>query len=478
VNTIVIGLGYGDEGKGSIVDSLCASSSVAATVRFNGGPQAGHRVVTADGRDHVFAQWGSGTFRDVPTFHSRFTALSPTAMTAEADHLTELGISQPYDLLTVDPDCLIITPYHQAWGQEREIARGAERHGSCGMGHGFAIEHSLTHPEEAVRVRDIQSGDVHLKLAQQWRRYHNDFSEDPYAVERFYRMWVDVISVATADHLATLAASGDLVFEGAQGVLLDEWYGFHPYTTWSTTTFANAETLLTEVPGAAPAMKLGVLRALSTRHGPGPFVSEGSWRPLPDEHNTHNQWQGHFRIGYFDAIASAYAVKVAAPDVIALTHLDNADELDQYVRAYRDDAGQLYDRIQPPVDTTDLDKRAVISDVLLRSTPVMGRRTRSWRLTVEDLLGVPVIRQSWGPMWPTDGPVGRVPGPRAHHRRTGLPHLRGRAEDPPGPHRRRRRLRHLRIGETGLGHPQGPDGLRRHRHPGRRHLRRTPHPPP
>lgn len=99
------------------------------------------------------------------------------------------------------------------------------------------------------------------------------------------------------------------MFEGAQGVLLDEWHGFHPYTTWSTTTFGNAETLLAEA--AMTATRLGVVRCYLTRHGPGPLVTEDPTLELPDPHNGRNEWQGAFRVGHFDAVALRYAIEVA-----------------------------------------------------------------------------------------------------------------------------------------------------------------------
>jgi adenylosuccinate synthase len=98
---------------------------------------------------------------------------------------------------------------------------------------------------------------------------------------------------------------------------------FHPYTTWSTTTFANAETLLAEAGQAA--VRLGVIRCYMTRHGPGPFVTEDPTLEFPEPHNRHGAWQGAFRIGHPDAVALRYAVEVVGGvDAVALTHLDVA----------------------------------------------------------------------------------------------------------------------------------------------------------
>lgn len=395
MNTVVCGLGYGDEGKGSVVDALCTEQT-SAVVRFNGGPQAGHRVVMADGRDHVFSQWGAGTFRGIPTFHSRFVALDPMASTKEADHLSEMGVSKPYGLLIVDPECLIVTPYHKEWGRQREVERAYERHGSCGTGHGTAVEHSLRHPDEALRVRDILDGTAYTKLLIGSGRHYGEAT--PREIIDCYELWADLITIAAPRHLDMLAMNGDLIFEGAQGVLLDEWYGFHPNTTWSTCTFGNTQILLDDI--GATATKLGVLRAFSTRHGAGPFVSaapeySNRWRP-DYEHNHWNEWQGDFRIGYFDAVASRYACEVAEPDAIALTHLDNAETMSVYVQNYSHH-GRTEVKLSPPADVTDLNARAETTRVLNGCVPSLAAWHSQWVTTIEDLLQVPVAMESWGP---------------------------------------------------------------------------------
>jgi adenylosuccinate synthase len=113
-------------------------------------------------------------------------------------------------------------------------------------------------------------------------------------------------------------------------VLLDEWRGFHPYTTWSTTTFHNAATLLAEAGHTGPVTRLGLLRAYATRHGAGPFVTEDQALSacLPEPHNRTNPWQQAFRAGYPDLVALRYALAVAgATDALALSHLDSLASL-------------------------------------------------------------------------------------------------------------------------------------------------------
>ena len=138
-----------------------------------------------------------------------------------------------------------------------------------------------------------------------------------------------------ADVSADLAAAaGPVVFEAAQGVLLDETHGFQPHTTWSTTTFANADRVLDEAGWAGPRERVGVLRSYFTRHGAGPFVTEdaGLKAALPELHNGNGGSQGPFRVGPFDAVAARYALSVAGPvDWLTVTHLDRLPALPPHV---------------------------------------------------------------------------------------------------------------------------------------------------
>jgi adenylosuccinate synthase len=105
-----------------------------------------------------------------------------------------------------------------------------------------------------------------------------------------YRAFAERVPLVDGGYLSRLLSAGPVVFEGAQGVLLDEWRGFHPYTTWSTTTFANAETLLAEA--GETAVRFGVVRCYLTRHGPAPFVTEDPTLELPEPHNRRGTWAG------------------------------------------------------------------------------------------------------------------------------------------------------------------------------------------
>ena len=135
---LTVDLGFGDAGKGSIVDYLARRHDAHTVVRYNGGAQAGHRVVTpgAAPQEHVFAQFGSGALAGAATHLSRFMLLDPLAMMVEAQHLRELGAPDPFAHTTIDAGALVITPFQRAANRLKELARGAGRHGSCGMGIG------------------------------------------------------------------------------------------------------------------------------------------------------------------------------------------------------------------------------------------------------------------------------------------------------------------------------------------------------
>ena len=394
-HVIVVDLGYGDAGKGTVVDWLCANGPVHAVVRFNGGAQAAHNVVTPDGRHHTFAQLGSGSFvPGVRTHLSRFMLVDPLALAAEAAHLATVGVRDALDRLTVDRDALLTTPYHVAAGRARELSRGADRHGTCAMGVGEAMAYALTSTADAPRVADCASPRLlTAKLTALRDHYADELGAlaGPPVDEcvRAYRAFAERVELVDGWFLRSLLHAGDIVFEGAQGVLLDEWHGFHPYTTWSTTTFANAETLLAEAGLAGEAVRLGVVRTYTTRHGPGPMVTEDPvlTTDLVDQYNPANRWQGTFRVGHFDAVAHRYARDVAGGiDSLAVTHLDVAGRRRdlRICTAYAADGGERLSEIQSgPVG--DLLAQEALTRKLLRARPIYNGSAPGVDMTLADV---------------------------------------------------------------------------------------------
>ena len=445
-HVIVVDLGYGDAGKGTVVDWLCAQSKrstsstrsargaqgrpVQAVVRFNGGAQAAHHVLAPNGAPHAFAQFGSGTFaQGTRTFLSRFMLVDPLALVAEAEHLKSLGVPDPFGLVAIDRDALLTTPYHRAANQAREQARGDGRHGSCGMGIGETAGYALAYPQDAPRADDMTTPRIlERKLALLRDRLTKEFADlngmselaslpafrtaiagiPPTAdVAAVYRAVADRVTLAGDGYLTSLLKTGPVVFEGAQGVLLDEWRGFHPYTTWSTTTFENADTLLHESGSGsgneAQATRLGVTRTYQTRHGPGPFPTEDPALRIAERHNANGRWQGRFRLGHLDALALGYAAEVVGGvDEIALTHLDSAQEHEGELRICRayDLSGRRVPRLDPG-PPRDLAFQESLTGALLTACPVYDPAERvtaaDWPDAVAEILRAPVSVVSRGP---------------------------------------------------------------------------------
>ncbi|HEX9034800.1 MAG TPA: adenylosuccinate synthetase [Streptosporangiaceae bacterium] len=418
-HVIVVDLGYGDAGKGTVVDWLCARPGAEpvrprTVIRFNGGAQAAHNVVTPDGRHHTFAQFGSGMFTaGVRTHLSRFMLVDPLALAAEAAHLAESGVRDALDRLTVDRDALLTTPYHRAANRARELARPAvERHGSCGMGIGETMRYALDSPADAPRAGDCDAPRTlarKLRLLRDWLAAElgdggsgpeRAVAGDPLLpsiadLADAYRAFSSRVALVDGEYLRRLLHAGPAVFEGAQGVLLDEWHGFHPYTTWSTTTFASAQELLAEA--GMTAFRLGVTRCYLTRHGPGPLVTQDPTLELPERHNARNRWQGRFRLGHFDAVALRYAVEAAGGvDGIGLTHLDVAEHArlrvcDGYLLG-----DQRLDRLEVSQDR-DLARQEQLTRALLRCRPQYLAQPGDWPTFVAQTLGAPVVLLSTGP---------------------------------------------------------------------------------
>jgi adenylosuccinate synthase len=336
---ITVGLGFGDEGKGATVDYLARQHRADLVVRYCGGSQAGHNVQLADGRRHTFAQFGAGTLECIPTYLGPAVIIDPPAMRREARHLAELGVVDPARLLTIHPRCLVATVWHRTLNQLREIARGADRHGSCGQGIGEARRYWLAHGEDAVFAADLRDGHVLrtklellrqrmlLELQEFVDRVDNEALRDGELWELNSENEARCLAEAAASDLAITAkipSCTTAIFEGAQGVLLDEYRGFPPYTTWSTVTPHHAWELVEQM-SADEVTMIGVTRAYATRHGEGPlptYCEEWTAR-LDDPGNPWNRWQGRLRCGWLDLVLLGYAAAAAGPlDGIAVNHLD------------------------------------------------------------------------------------------------------------------------------------------------------------
>lgn len=349
--SIIVGLGYGDEGKGTITDYLARKNGNYLIIRYNGGSQAAHNVVTPEGVHHTFAQFGSATLiPNVLSYLSSFMLVDPLALYNEAVVLKQKGIRNPFSRLYVDGDCSLITPFHIIINQMREISRRENRHGSCGMGVGEAMQDKINLGAKVILARDLLNETVlkiklrylfllKLDLAEQFLDQNPENQEvrelfakfmsweniDP-LINEYRRILAAGLQIISLEKVRKIVAKGvNLIFEGAQGTLLDTDYGFFPYITKTNTTVANARKLIEPLGLEQDLPTLGILRAYQTRHGQGPLVTEDQelTEKVVDSHNRFNPWQGGFRIGWFDLLAARHALAANGKvDALVLTNID------------------------------------------------------------------------------------------------------------------------------------------------------------
>jgi adenylosuccinate synthase len=429
---VVVDLGFGDAGKGAAVDFLVRDRGAGLVVRFHGGAQAGHRVVLRDGRSHVFSQVGAGTF--VPGVRTHLAdgfVLHPLALKVELAHLAAAGVHDVLSRLTIDERALVITPFHQAMGRLVELARGKHRHGTVGIGFGDAVRDALEGSSDVIRARALRDEDLVRRLASVQERKRAAaralaleglaaalpelaLLEDVEAPTRIADAWRDFarsLSIVDGDRLgALLEESPAVVLEGAQGVLLDETWGFHPHTTWSDCTFGRAHRALAEHDFSGAVHRLGVVRSYATRHGAGPFPSEdyAYGARLVDAANDGHSLQGAFRQGPLDLVLLRYALEVTrGADALVVNCLDRLAALPavEIVARYRLDEESALVRRDPsglvaalePGAPDDLGHRERLTALLARVRPVRERVNAGELLArIETELRVPVALAGYG----------------------------------------------------------------------------------
>lgn len=313
---VVIGAGYGDEGKGLMTDYFAAQHKNSIVVRFNGGAQAGHSVQLADGTRHVFKHFGSGMLSGAGTYLSANFIVSPMLYFQESEKLKHL-CDRPN--IYVNPTCLVTTPYDILINQAAEIARGDGRHGSCGVGINETVARSTAHPTYfRLTVEDVECerilrnklmvirdewvprriAELGIKLGDLEKYLHNEAIMNAFIKDagRFNGQ-----AYLTGDSI--LQRYEHIVFEGAQGLMLDEDHEFFPHVTRSKTGIHN----VLRIAKAARITDLDVTyvtRAYTTRHGAGPFPQEnerdGKPKRFSDPTNVPNEYQGTLRFGLLD----------------------------------------------------------------------------------------------------------------------------------------------------------------------------------
>lgn len=306
----VIGAHYGDEGKGLVVDRLVRELRAPLVVRFNGGAQAGHTVEVADGRRHVFSHVGAGALAGAATFLSRHFVAHPYVFLREMRELEGLGVVPS---VFVDPAAPLTTPYEVLVNQAIETARGGARHGSCGVGFGETLEREEKGPSITVgdlddldrlraRLRILRREHVPARLAALGLVPDEGLRGDLADEELCDRFIEAALAFRQRIELADPArfVDRDIVFEGAQGLLLDQDLGAFPHVTRSRTGLPNVVSL-------APAFGIDALEAFYvtrtyiTRHGAGPLAGELAGAPyvgIDDRTNRPNAFQGSLRFAH------------------------------------------------------------------------------------------------------------------------------------------------------------------------------------
>lgn len=323
---VVIGANFGDEGKGLMTDYLCAREGAGVVVRFNGGAQAGHTVVTPDGERHVFQHFGSGAFAGVPTFLSQFFVCNPLQFAKEADALGAMGLAPE---VYAHPTCRVTTFADMVINQRREDARGIKRHGSVGLG----VHETMQRSEVSglrITMADLWSGtrgrlaDRMREICGKWAAFRTGtpIADAEAMIEAFLH---GCEKFAATVHPAGIGQCKEPVFEGAQGLLLSQDNAaMAPHLTHSYTGMRNVR-LLCEQAGIKAVDVYYVSRTYLTRHGAGPLPGEDAALFYPDDTNKPHPYQGHLRYAPLDyAALRARCDKDAAGAAykLVLTHCD------------------------------------------------------------------------------------------------------------------------------------------------------------
>ena len=414
-NVVILGTQWGDEGKGKIVDLLTEQAD--AVVRFQGGHNAGHTLVIG-GEKTVLHLIPSGVLRaGVQCLIGNGVVLSPEALLKEIDALESSGVPVQ-DRLKISAACPLILPYHVALDQAREVRRGENKIGTTGRGIGPCYEDKAA--RRALRLGDLRDPARFGATLEEVLDYHNHVLAHYYEVEqldfsavldealshgeRLLPMMADVTSLLH-EYRNTQAR---LLFEGAQGSLLDIDHGTYPFVTSSNTTAGGTAT----GSGFGPLYLdyvLGITKAYTTRVGSGPFPTE-----LFDETGLRLAERGHEfgattgrprRCGWFDAVALRTAVNINSVSGLCLTKLDVLDGLDEisvcvgYVDANGETAAN-------PIDAVDYENLNPVYETLpgwsestlgLKSLEALPDNARAYIARLEELVGAPIDIISTGP---------------------------------------------------------------------------------
>jgi len=338
-NVVVIGSQWGDEGKGKIVDWL--SSQADLVVRFQGGHNAGHTLVI-DGTTYKLHLLPSGVIRKGTTsIIGNGVVVDPWALMQEIETIQDQGVKITPDNLVIAENAALILPIHPALDIAVEKARGKDKIGTTGRGIGPAYEDKVA--RRAIRVCDLAHPDTLKDKVEKILFHHNallrGFGADEINADELHQQILDIAPqiipfIGSSWRILDKARKDGkrILYEGAQGIMLDTDHGTYPYVTSSNTIAAQAAT------GSGSSIKmidfvLGITKAYTTRVGEGPFPTE-----LHDEDGNTLGTRGHEfgtttgrkrRCGWFDAVQVRQAIKTGGITGIALTKLDVLDSFEE-----------------------------------------------------------------------------------------------------------------------------------------------------
>lgn len=292
----VIDAGFGDGGKGMVIDHLACRQRPVLNVRFSGGHQVGHTVV-ANGVRHVFSNFGSATMRGVRTFWSENCTVCPIGFTNELAILKEKGFIPE---ITIHAECPVVTPMDRDANQKREETTN---HGSCGVGFGATLQREQDF--YSLRFVDIFYPEI---LKERLRSIHENYYQGTFSdIDKFLDACAEIRDMANVKvtHGGLAGDTGGLLFEGSQGLLLDQHHGIFPNVTRANTGTKNIESFADDVAWFL------VTRAYQTRHGNGFMTNEDrphNIKTNPNETNVTNKWQGEFRKTLLDVSLLEYGI--------------------------------------------------------------------------------------------------------------------------------------------------------------------------
>jgi adenylosuccinate synthase len=353
--TAVIGACFGDEGKGLVTDYLASQDpDKTVVVRFNGGAQAGHTVVNPDNHRHVFSHFGAGSLAGASTYLSQYFICNPFLWQKERKQLSDIDRWWlPSKPLYIHEDALLTTPYDMLVNREAEMSRGDKKHGSCGIGINETV-HRCQNPDTATRISDIcRPGWLRKKLVKlrevAIRRmvelgvprssHFMDIVDSNLVAMNYMRACDEMLGSTVIGRNAIVKNfHRHVVFEGAQGLLLDECNEeFFPHVTRSRTGLTNVVKLCKEHE-IDHLDVVYVTRCYMTRHGAGPFPTERSDMSFKDDTNNSNEWQGSLRFGSLDLPRIREAVNkdilgssgISVSPKLAITHIDQLPDTEPW----------------------------------------------------------------------------------------------------------------------------------------------------